>query len=77
MALNTLIHVSQDERERAINMSRRKWRSDYESDMATSREIMRMDIARNMLTENMDINLIAKLTGLTQDEIMRLDLNNE
>ena len=39
MALNTLLHVSQDERERAINMSRRKWWSDYESDMATSREI--------------------------------------
>jgi predicted transposase/invertase (TIGR01784 family) len=38
MALNTLIHVSQDERERAINRSRRMWQSDYESNMNTSRE---------------------------------------
>jgi predicted transposase/invertase (TIGR01784 family) len=38
MALNTLIHVSRDERERAINRSRRMWQSDYESNMNTSRE---------------------------------------
>jgi hypothetical protein len=31
MALNTLIHVSQDERERAINRSRRIWQTDKES----------------------------------------------
>jgi predicted transposase/invertase (TIGR01784 family) len=38
MALNTLIHVSQDERERAINRSRRMWQTDYESNMNTARE---------------------------------------
>ena len=38
MALNKLIHVSQDERERAINRSRRMWQTDYQSDMNTSRE---------------------------------------
>ena len=38
MALDTLIHVSQDERERAINRSRRMWQTDYESNMNTSRE---------------------------------------
>ncbi|MDR0380939.1 MAG: Rpn family recombination-promoting nuclease/putative transposase, partial [Oscillospiraceae bacterium] len=36
MALNTLIHVSQDERERAINRSRRMWQTDMESNLNTS-----------------------------------------
>jgi predicted transposase/invertase (TIGR01784 family) len=39
MALNTLIHVSQDERERAINRSRRMYQTDLESNLNTSREI--------------------------------------
>jgi predicted transposase YdaD len=43
MALNTLIHVSQDERERAINRSRRMWQTDMESNMYTARESGRIE----------------------------------
>jgi predicted transposase/invertase (TIGR01784 family) len=43
MALDTLIHVSQDERERAINRSRRMWQTDMESNMNTSRESGRIE----------------------------------
>jgi predicted transposase/invertase (TIGR01784 family) len=43
MALDTLIHVSQDERERAIARSRRMWRTDMESNMYTSREAGRVE----------------------------------
>jgi predicted transposase/invertase (TIGR01784 family) len=43
MAMDALIHVSQDERERAINRSRRMWQTDYESDMNTARENGRME----------------------------------
>ena len=32
----------------------------------------RAEIAKNMLKENMDINLISKLTGLTKEEINSL-----
>jgi len=38
MARDVLINVSQDERERARNRSRRMWQTDYESDMYTSKE---------------------------------------
>jgi len=41
MATETLIHVSQDDHERARNRSRRKWQTDYESDMNTSRAVGR------------------------------------
>ncbi|MDR0381382.1 MAG: hypothetical protein LBH86_05250 [Oscillospiraceae bacterium] len=43
MALNTLIHVSQDERERAINRSRRMWQTDMESNLNTSHEAGRIE----------------------------------
>ena len=43
MAMETLINVSQDERERAINRSRRMWQADFESNMNTSREAGRIE----------------------------------
>ena len=37
----------------------------------------RAEIAKNMLKENMDINLISKLTGLTKEEINSLKQNKK
>ena len=33
----------------------------------------KIEIARNLLNENMDLNLISKVTGLTIDEIKNLE----
>jgi len=43
LALTQLTNVSQDERERAIYLSRKKYRNDMESNMNTAREIGRIE----------------------------------
>jgi predicted transposase/invertase (TIGR01784 family) len=88
MALNTLIHVSQDERERAINRSRRMWQTDFESNMNTSREAgfiegrsegrtegsneRAITVARSALRKNFSVDDIADITGLSPAEIEAL-----
>jgi len=80
MAMETLIHVSQDEKERAINRSRRMWQTDYESDMNTSRQTGReegeetkaMSIAKKLLIRNMPVDEIIEITGLTREQIESL-----
>ena len=76
MAGNLLMSISQDERERAIFRSRRKFQTDLQSDLATAEDRGRRDskieIARNALQMGMAIDDIVKLTGLAYDEIERL-----
>ena len=79
MAKEALIHVSQDERERAINRSRRMWQNDYESNMNTSRAIGleegKLEIAKNLRAMGMDDKQIAQVSGLTV-EVIRLKLGS-
>ena len=76
MAGNLLMSISQDERERAIFRSRRKFQTDLQSDLATAEDRGRRDskieIARNALQMGMAVDDIVKLTGLAHDEIERL-----
>ena len=80
MAYETLIHVSQEERERAKNRSRRMWQTDYESDMYTSRENGRAEgeeakaiqIAKRLLKSGMSETDIADAVGLPADRIAEL-----
>ena len=76
MAGNLLMSISQDERERAIFRSRRKFQTDLQSDLATAedrgRHDSKIEIARNALHMGMATDDIVKLTGLTHDEIERL-----
>ena len=76
MAGNLLMSISQDERERAIFRSRRKFQTDLQSDLATAEDRGRRDskieIARNALQMGMTTDEIVKLTGLAHDEIERL-----
>ena len=83
-----LMSISQNERERAIYRSRKKFQTDYQSDMATSwdngvsvgKEIgieigeknRSIEIARKLLKRNMLINDIIEDTGLTKQEIENL-----
>jgi len=68
-----LMSISQNERERAIFRSRRKFQSDHDSDMATAEDIGRtkekIEIARNLLTMNLSLEQINAATGLSYDEI--------
>ena len=72
--------ISQNERERAIFRSRRKFQTDYASDMATAedngrrigRAEGRMETARNALRKRIPIEDIMDITGLTREEVEQL-----
>jgi predicted transposase/invertase (TIGR01784 family) len=84
VAGNLLMNISQDERERAIFRSRKKFQMDLASNLATAEargEVRgkiegkteeRLAIARNALHMGMAIADTSQLTGLTEDEIRKL-----
>ena len=84
MAGNLLMSISQDERERAVFRSRRMYQTDQQSNIATAedRGVQRgraegrvernIEIARQALQMKMSAADIAKLTGLTYEEVERL-----
>ena len=77
LAGNLLLKVSKDERERAIFRSRRMFRSDQESNIATAVERGKRDgeiakafaVARNMIANGEPLEKIARYTGLTINDI--------
>ncbi len=92
MAGNLLMSVSKDERERAVYRSRKMYQTDLESNLATAEERgMRIGekkgistgkreektrIALNALKMNIPIEIIAKLTGFTCEEVENLKLTD-
>ena len=76
VAGNLLMGISQDEKERAIFHSRKKFQMDQASNMATAwdngMKQKALEVARNALRMNMSIDDIVKLTGLTHDEVESL-----
>lgn len=81
MAGNLLMSISQNERERAIYRSRMKFQTDQQSNLATSwdngRAAERIEIARNALMMKLPVADIAKLTGLTIEEVKRLQVEKD
>jgi GNAT superfamily N-acetyltransferase len=73
MAGQVLLNISKDERERARLTSEYKFAVDLESKIVEARREATRDqsitIARNLLETNLPLDQIAKVTGLTQDEI--------
>ena len=82
MAGDLLMSISQDERERAVFRSRRMFKTDKESDIATAEDRGekkgnkngRLDVARNALQMSMAIEDIVRLTGLTREEVENLSV---
>ena len=74
MASNLLMNISQDERERAIFRSRRKFQSDQDSNIATAEYRTKIEIARNMKKRNTPIDYIIEDTGLTRIEVEGLKI---
>ena len=68
--------ISQDERERAVCRSRRKFQMDMESDKATVDARARIEIAKNLLAMGMPISQIADATKLSIGEIESLNGKN-
>ena len=71
-----LEYLSGDEAKRRIAYLRETAEIDRKFAMTAARDQGRaeekIDVAKKMLAENMDINLIIKITGLTKDEIEKL-----
>jgi predicted transposase/invertase (TIGR01784 family) len=80
MAGDLLMSVSQDERERAVFLSRKKFKTDLESDLATAEdrgrqeglEKGREEVARNLLNEGLPVELVQRTTGLDIEAIKNL-----
>ncbi len=80
MAENPLISVSEEERERAILRSRRKFQTDLQSDFATAedngerrgRMKRSIEIARMLLKTDLSLEQISAMTGLTYEEVEKL-----
>ena len=76
VAGNLLMSISQNERERAIFRSRRKFQTDMQSNLATAEDngkaIRSVEIARNLLKINLPLDQIAIATGLTIEEVEHL-----
>ena len=80
VAANLLMSISKDERERAVFRSRRMYRTDYESDMATSWDNGKLEgernrslqIAQRMLKRGRPVDEISEDTGLPVEEIETL-----
>jgi hypothetical protein len=76
VASNLLMNISQDEKERAIFRSRKKFQMDLASDMATADDIgeqrRALAIALKMILDGEPAEKIIRYTGLTYDEVERL-----
>ena len=76
VAGNLLMSISQNERERAIFRSRRKFQTDMQSNLATAEDngkaIRSVEIARNLLKINLPLDQIAIATGLSIEEVEHL-----
>ena len=72
--------VSQDERERTIDRSRRMYQTDMQSNIATAEDngekAKSLEVARNALRMNttMPVTDIVRLTGLTCEEVEKLSV---
>ena len=79
MAGNLLMSISQNERERAIYRSRRKYQTDHQSDIATAKDNGRaertIEIAQTALQMGMSVSDVVKLTGLTHEEVDHLQID--
>jgi len=84
MAGDLLMNISQNEDERAKHLSRKKWQTDMDSNLATVEErgrnagrvegelVKALTIARNMMKRNRPIEEIIEDTGLTREEVESL-----
>ena len=76
MAKKLLSTISRDERERALFRSRRMFQMDMDHNLAVAldkgQEKARIEIAKNLLKTKLSSDEIAKVTGLTLQEIEAL-----
>ena len=70
--MKTLEEVNKDPEFREYMSAEEDARKMENSHLDEARNEGKIEVARNMLSENMDINLIMKLTNLSEEEINKL-----
>jgi predicted transposase/invertase (TIGR01784 family) len=68
-AMDTLQYLSQDSEARRLYEARQKYLHDEASMLGSAEMAGIKKVAKNMLDLNLDIAIIAKVTGLTEPEI--------
>ena len=71
-AMDTLQYLSQDSEARRLYEARQKYLHDEASMLGSAKLAGIKKVANNMLAMNLDIKMIAKATGLSEQEINAL-----
>ncbi|WP_339312237.1 hypothetical protein [Paenibacillus sp. FSL M7-0896] len=71
-AMDTLQYLSQDSEARRLYEARQKYLHDEASMLGSAEMAGIKKVAKNMLDLNLDISIIVKATGLTEQEINAL-----
>ncbi|SDM32838.1 conserved hypothetical protein (putative transposase or invertase) [Paenibacillus sp. OK060] len=71
-AMDTLQFLSQDSEARRLYEARQKYLHDEASMLEGARKAGITEVAKNMLKLNLDLATIAKVTGLSEQEIIQL-----
>ena len=78
-AIDIINQMSMDEKEWNLYISRQRAIWDYNTGMRTAKEegarLEKLEIAKNMLKKEIDIQTIEEITGLTKEEIEKLAEN--
>jgi hypothetical protein len=72
MALDTLVNITQEEREYAYQSSLLKGEMDWNTDIQDAKYEAALDIARNALAQGASPEFVQKITGLDMQTITRL-----
>ena len=79
-----MLILTQDEKERAVNRSRRMYQTDMDSNLATVEKrgekrgraegelVKALTVARNMMKDSESIDKIMRYTGLSREEVENL-----
>ena len=75
-----MIEVTEEDRIRAVERSRRMYQTDLQSNLATARDRGRkeksFEIARNLMQMGFSLEQISEATGLSPEEVNRLRAEN-
>ena len=75
-----MIEVTEEDRIRAVERSRRMYQTDLQSNLATARDRGRkeksFEIARNLMQMGFSLEQISEATGLSPEEVKRFRAEN-
>ena len=75
--MDIIDEMSMDEKEWELYMSRHRAILDYNTGMREAREegakIEKLEIVKNMIKKGIDVNTIEEITGLTKEEIEKMN----